>query len=68
MTAIDQSADALAIAAENAAKHGVGTIRFLQGDLFAPLDADEQFDFIVSNPPYIADEDIAKLPIGVRQV
>lgn len=68
ITTIDASADALAVAKENAAKHGVAErIRFLQGDLFAPLDAGEQFQFIVSNPPYIPDEDIAKLPIGVRQ-
>lgn len=67
VTAIDQSADALKIAQENAAKHGVaGRIRFLEGDLFSPLAADEKFDFIVSNPPYIADEDIPKLPGGVR--
>lgn len=68
VTAIDQSADALKVAQENAARHGVaGRIRFLQGDLFAPLAADEQFHFIVSNPPYIADEDMPKLPVGVRQ-
>lgn len=68
VTAIDQSADALKIAQENAAKHGLAErIRFLHGDLFAPLGADEKFDFIVSNPPYIADEDMAKLPVGVRQ-
>ena len=68
VTAIDQSADALAIAQENAAKHGLAErICFLQSDLFAALPADEQFDFIVSNPPYIAEEDMAKLPVGVRE-
>jgi release factor glutamine methyltransferase len=67
VTSIDVSADALAIAKENAAKHGVERIRFLQGDLFAPLEPGEQFDFIVSNPPYIIDSEIAKLQIGVRQ-
>ena len=56
------------IAQENAAKHGVAErIRFLHGDLFAPLAADERFHFIVSNPPYIADEDMPKLPVGVRE-
>ena len=68
VTAIDKSADALAIAQENATKHGVAErICFLQGDLFAPLKADEQFHFIVSNPPYIADAEMPKLPIGVRE-
>jgi release factor glutamine methyltransferase len=68
VTAIDRSAAALEIAQENASRHDVAQrIRFLQGDLFAPLEPEERFHFIVSNPPYIADEDMAKLPIGVRQ-
>jgi len=76
VTAIDVSADALKVAQDNATKQGVAArIRFVQGELFAPLarnaskegSADEQFDFIVSNPPYIADAEIPKLPIGVRQ-
>jgi release factor glutamine methyltransferase len=66
VTAIDVSADALKVAQENAEKHGV-KVRFLQGDLFAPLGAEEKFDFIVSNPPYIAEEEVPKLPIGVRE-
>jgi release factor glutamine methyltransferase len=66
VSAVDRSADALAIARANAAKHGVADrIRFIQGDLFAPL-ADEQFDFVVSNPPYVAHEDLDKLPRGVK--
>jgi release factor glutamine methyltransferase len=68
VTAIDLSADALQIARENASKHGVADrVRFLQGDLCAPLGPGEQFHFIVSNPPYIADEDMPKLPVGVRK-
>lgn len=67
ITAIDASSDALKIAQENADRHGVlERIRFLQGDLFAPLSAEEQFHCIVSNPPYIPDEEVPKLPIGVR--
>lgn len=67
LTAVDQSANALAVAGRNAAKHGVAErIRFLQGDLFAPIPAGETFDFILSNPPYIPHDDIPKLPAGVR--
>jgi release factor glutamine methyltransferase len=67
VTAIDISADALAVAQRNAVKHNVNDrIRFLAGDLFAPLEPDERFDFILSNPPYIAHEELAKLPVGVR--
>jgi release factor glutamine methyltransferase len=65
ITATDQSADALQVAGVNAARHGV-QIRFLQGDVLAPVPAGETFDFIVSNPPYIAHEDMKDLPAGVR--
>ncbi|MHB1421776.1 MAG: peptide chain release factor N(5)-glutamine methyltransferase [Gemmataceae bacterium] len=65
--AVDISPEALAVASANAVKHGVAErIRFLHGDLFAPVAADERFDFILSNPPYIPHDDLAKLPPGVR--
>jgi release factor glutamine methyltransferase len=67
VTAVDVSPQALAVAARNAARHGVtDRLRFLTGDLFAPLAAGERFDFILSNPPYIAEEDLERLPPGVR--
>ena len=67
VTAIDRSAAALAVAQQNAVKHGVADrIRFLEGDLFGPLPSEERFDFVVSNPPYIPHDEIAKLPVGVR--
>lgn len=67
LTAVDISPDALAVASENARKHGVvERIQFLLGDLFAPLVPDGRFDFILSNPPYIPHDDIAKLAPGVR--
>ena len=53
VTATDISEAALSLAQENAqALHA--NVRFLQGDLFAPVAA-EQFRVIVSNPPYIPD-------------
>ncbi len=67
ITATDISADALAVAQRNAARHGVSErIAFLQGDLFAPIALEARFDFILSNPPYIPREDLAALPVGVR--
>ena len=67
VTAVDLSAAALAVASRNAVKHGVAErIRFLEGDLFAPVPAGERFDFILSNPPYIPHADIAALAPGVR--
>jgi release factor glutamine methyltransferase len=66
VTAVDVSPGALVVAAANARRLQVeGRIRFLKGDLFGPLGG-ERFDFIVSNPPYIAREEIDQLPIGVR--
>lgn len=68
VTTIDLSPDALEVARGNAAKLNLADrVRFLQGDLFAPLAEDERFDVIVSNPPYIAAADMPSLPIGVRQ-
>lgn len=68
VTAIDVSPDALALAKANAEKHSVQSrIRFVPGDLLAPLDTSERFDVVASNPPYIATEDIPKLPVGVRE-
>jgi len=58
VTAVDASAAALAVAARNAARHGLDNLRFLEGDWFAPV-ADAEFDAIVSNPPYVAPDDPA---------
>ncbi len=65
VTAIDLSADALRIAEENAKRNSV-TVRFLQGDLLAPV-AGQQFDIIVSNPPYVPATDRDTLSVEVRE-
>ena len=52
LTALDISAAALDVARNNAGRHGA-SVRFLEGDWYAPLGA-ERFDLIVANPPYIA--------------
>ncbi|RXS97704.1 peptide chain release factor N(5)-glutamine methyltransferase [Silvibacterium dinghuense] len=58
VTAVDLSPAALAIAQENAARYGVEQrIRFLESDLLTAV-AGEQFDMIVSNPPYVPSTDI----------
>lgn len=57
ITAIDQSAAALGVARDNARRLEAHNIRFLQGDWLTPLDAGEDFDVIVGNPPYIAEGD-----------
>ena len=51
VTATDISEAALSLAEENA-RSLQAEVRFLQGDLFAPVSG-EEFEVIVSNPPYI---------------
>lgn len=58
VVATDISAEALAIAAVNARHLSLGNIRFAQGDWTEAV-ADQQFDVIVSNPPYIRADDEA---------
>ncbi|HET9819704.1 MAG TPA: 50S ribosomal protein L3 N(5)-glutamine methyltransferase [Rhodanobacteraceae bacterium] len=58
----DLSDDALALARENIALHGVErNVRVVRSDLFAGL-AGECYDLIVSNPPYVTDAEYAALP------
>lgn len=52
VSALDVSKDALATAARNAACNGAA-VRFLESSWYAAVGSD-QFDLIVSNPPYIA--------------
>ncbi|MDQ1363894.1 MAG: release factor glutamine methyltransferase [Pseudomonadota bacterium] len=57
ITATDQSAATLEIAHRNAQKPGLKNIRFVQGNWFEPL-GNERFHAIISNPPYIPENDI----------
>lgn len=64
--ATDISDEALAVARENAANLGLASqVAFARGDWTAGL-ADESFDVVVSNPPYIASEVIETLDPEVK--
>ncbi len=65
VTAVDLSADALAVAMHNAEQLHAD-VHFLQGDLFSPVQ-DMRFDVIVSNPPYIPSEECRTLQAEVMQ-
>ena len=68
--ATDLSEDALAVARRNAILHNVDDrIQFLSGDLLLPLNAlglEETLDCVLSNPPYVAERDLAALQREVR--
>jgi len=49
----DVSLPALALAARNAARLRIDNVTFVESDWFAAL-ADERFDLIAGNPPYVA--------------
>jgi len=63
--ASDASADALALARENAARHHAA-IQFHHGDLFDAVPRSLRFRLIVSNPPYIPTARIQTLDPEVR--
>ncbi|MSO96580.1 MAG: peptide chain release factor N(5)-glutamine methyltransferase [Thermoleophilia bacterium] len=64
VTGFDFSVDALALAAENAARTGL-EIDLVRGDLFAGLPPGP-WDLIVSNPPYVDASEIPTLQPEVR--
>lgn len=54
--AVERSEGALAVARENARRHGLGNVELLLGDWFVPL-AGRRCEMILSNPPYIPEAD-----------
>jgi len=66
IVATDLSESALAIARENARAQGVeDAIRFVHTSLLDGVD--EMFDWVVSNPPYVAESERETLPPDVLQ-
>ena len=71
--AVDASPGALEVARRNVALHDLkGRVRVLESDLFDGLEAESdsragaRYDLIVSNPPYVPDEEMAGLPPEFR--
>lgn len=60
----DISPEALQLAQENAKRNNVD-VAFLKGDLLVPF-AGKMTDYIVCNPPYVAENEYAGLDIEVR--
>ena len=54
IVAVDISQDALDVAAENIAAYGLeDRIKLVLSDGFSAVPTQQQFDFILSNPPYV---------------
>ena len=64
--AVDVSSQALEVARRNVARHAVGDrLRLLQGDVFEPVGG-RRYDLVVSNPPYVSDDEMRALPQEYR--
>lgn len=65
--ATDISKEALEVASINAEHHNKQfEVALLESDLFTKIPAENQYDLIVSNPPYVDAEDMADLPEEFR--
>ncbi len=66
--AVDVSADAVEIARANAARLQLDArVRFVQSDVLAALADSHDFDFVVSNPPYVGFGEADKVQKSVRE-
>lgn len=66
IVAVDLSPEALGVAKENGGRLAPGKmIDWRVSDLFAAIAGDEQFDLILSNPPYISEDEYRDLPAEV---
>ncbi len=67
LTAVDKSGEALALACENAVACGLaGRVRFVISDWFSALPAEEKFQLVIANPPYLSDGETQASPPEVR--
>lgn len=67
VTAIDISDDALKVARKNASNNDLN-VKFIQCDFLTDsTSVNETFDIVVSNPPYISNDELDKVGEGVRR-
>lgn len=65
VTAVDASKEALAIASQNARRHELANVQFIEGNWTEPV-IGREFRVIVSNPPYVAKNDPALAQLGAE--
>lgn len=67
VTAVDASAEALALARENAVATGLeGRTIWRQSDWFAQIEPGALFDLMIANPPYLSESEVAETEPEVR--
>jgi release factor glutamine methyltransferase len=67
VTALDCSPEALALAGENARRTGLGDrVRFVERDFRERL-GNETYDLVVSNPPYVGEDEYVGLQAEIRE-
>ncbi len=57
IVAVDQSTQALEVARFNGQRHQSRNVELRLGHWFSPIHPEESFNLIVSNPPYLAEDD-----------
>jgi release factor glutamine methyltransferase len=68
VTAVELSPEAIQVAHSNVERHQLSErITLLEGDLFASVGEGRRFDVIVSNPPYVPRDELARLDADVRE-
>jgi len=69
--AVDVSEEALVQAAANRAAAGLSEerveLRLASRPLWSSIGRDERFDLVVSNPPYVRDDELEELPAQIRE-
>jgi release factor glutamine methyltransferase len=67
VVAVDKSAEALALARENAVATGLdGRINFVLSNWFSSVPADLRADLVVANPPYLSEEEHDQAAAEIR--
>ncbi len=68
VTALDVSADALALAKENEKFCALdGRVSWLESSWFQALPPESQFDLVIANPPYLSTEETAQAHPEIRE-
>ena len=67
IVAVDQSQEALAVAQANVTRHEVADrVTLKRSDWFDGLSDEPLFDFVISNPPYVSQDELEQLEPDVR--